>query len=354
MDNQRLASVRDVLARHGSRRTIVKGAAGGAATTILGMMSHKSQSTGTLAAAAPALARWSTWEPVTGDRFLVGLTSPAASARGEEIAIAIRGRDNHLFTTTNRWVGEKWRGWQPWQEWLPDRGDLDVVDSVALLYEHNLAFWRDSHGHIRVWSLGSSEAPDDLGGPFTLGPAIAYSGPPGVPGVNVFARAASNFIYELSGYWEQSQGRMVWQSDPGWTNLEGTVVQGLAAAHRSGNTLDLFHVGDRGQLWHRWKDWREGWIPVSEWENFFFPGTGPLSSAPAAVSWGTGRIDVFARGSDNHLWSQWWNGSAWSGWDGGDHGGTLLSAPAATSWGPNRLAIFHVGTDSRVYWKWYV
>ena len=34
-----------------------------------------------------------------------------------------------------------------------------------------------------------------------------------------------------------------------------------------------------------------------------------LTSDPTAVSWGSGRIDVFARGPDNALWHRWFEGS---------------------------------------------
>ena len=34
-----------------------------------------------------------------------------------------------------------------------------------------------------------------------------------------------------------------------------------------------------------------------------------MTSAPAVVSWGPDRIDVFYRGGDNALWHRAWNGS---------------------------------------------
>jgi hypothetical protein len=69
-------------------------------------------------------------------------------------------------------------------------------------------------------------------------------------------------------------------------------------------------------------------------------------------SWSAGRLDVFAKGTDNQLWHKWWNGSSWSGWE--NLGGVFLHNPAAVSWGPNRIDVFVEGTDNHVYHKaWY-
>ena len=57
------------------------------------------------------------------------------------------------------------------------------------------------------------------------------------------------------------------------------------------------------------------------------------------------------RGTDNHMWHKWWNGAVWSGWE--DLGGILTSEPAAVSWGPGRIDTFVRGTDNHMWHKWY-
>jgi len=78
---------------------------------------------------------------------------------------------------------------------------------------------------------------------------------------------------------------------------------------------------------------------------------GSLRSQPAVVSWGAGRLDVFARGADNTLKWRTWTGSAaagaWSAWK--SLGGALTSAPAVASWGLGRLDVFVRGTDNALY-----
>jgi C1A family cysteine protease len=88
----------------------------------------------------------------------------------------------------------------------------------------------------------------------------------------------------------------------------------------------------------------------SQWHGWESLG-GQLSSAPAAVSWGANRIDVFGRGTDNALWHKWWDGRAWSGWE--SLGGGLSSAPAVSSWATNRLDVFVQGTDNALWHKWW-
>jgi len=83
-----------------------------------------------------------------------------------------------------------------------------------------------------------------------------------------------------------------------------------------------------------------------EWEAF----DGVITSAPAAASWSTGRLDVFVRGSNGHLMHKFFDGG-WHNWE--DRGGELIDAPAAVSWGPNRIDCFARGIDNRLCHLWY-
>ena len=71
---------------------------------------------------------------------------------------------------------------------------------------------------------------------------------------------------------------------------------------------------------------------------------GNLASAPAAASWGQGRLDVFALGRDlnvYHLSSS--DGITWQYWQ--RLGGPFSSAPAATSQGSGSIDLFARGQD---------
>ena len=69
-----------------------------------------------------------------------------------------------------------------------------------------------------------------------------------------------------------------------------------------------------------------GW---SNWEEL----GGVLSSAPSVSSWGSKRLDVFARGPEGALWHQWFEKS-WKGWEslGMPMIGPNKDAPSAVSW----------------------
>ena len=54
---------------------------------------------------------------------------------------------------------------------------------------------------------------------------------------------------------------------------------------------------------------------------------GILTADPAAVSWGTNRVDVFVRGQDESLFHLDWDANRWSGWS--TLGGVLATGPGA-------------------------
>jgi hypothetical protein len=122
-----------------------------------------------------------------------------------------------------------------------------------------------------------------------------------------------------------------------WTDLGGALMSPPAVCSWSSKRLDVFAIDAEGHLIHKWwnlslkgSNWNDGWEDLG--------GSLRESWAPSAVSWGPNRIDVFARGTNDHLMHRWWDGTAWSGWQ--DLGGKLTSSPAAVSAGPNDLAVF--------------
>ena len=88
--------------------------------------------------------------------------------------------------------------------------------------------------------------------------------------------------------------------------------------------------------------------PSHSWESL----GGRLTSGPGISSWGSGRLDVFVRGTDNALWHMAYNGGGWGSWEQlGPN--PIASDPAAVSWGTNRIDVFVRGTDDQLYHKWW-
>jgi Beta-lactamase enzyme family len=112
---------------------------------------------------------------------------------------------------------------------------------------------------------------------------------------------------------------------------------------------DAFATGNDGALW-----WSSN---AGSWNSLGAPPAGVVGD-PAAVSWGAGRIDLFVRGGDDHLWQLFstCGGCQWSRWSqpvGAQ--GILASSPTATSRGPGQIDIFALGGDGGVWQRfWYI
>jgi len=108
-------------------------------------------------------------------------------------------------------------------------------------------------------------------------------------------------------------------------------VTGQDFDYAQGDTLGVYHRNYNGSHWTTWS-----------------PLGGIASSAPAAVSWGPGRIDVFMRGDYDSLQHIYWSNNVWSAWN-TISGPALMGAPTVASWGPNRLDVFAKGPDNGVW-----
>jgi hypothetical protein len=87
---------------------------------------------------------------------------------------------------------------------------------------------------------------------------------------------------------------------------------------------------------------------------------GYAASAPAAVSWGNNRLDLFWRAGDKTVQHKWFDGNVACAttngcWSAGAE--TMMtnieSAPTVSSWGPSRLDIFAVGGDGKLKHVYY-
>jgi hypothetical protein len=128
----------------------------------------------------------------------------------------------------------------------------------------------------------------------------------------------------------------------GWEDLGGPIKSPPAASSWKTNWLDVFAAwaNDNGSLWHkRWDG--------SNWQNWNKIG-GVFQGGPAAVSWGPNRIDLFVLGIDNKLGHRLWNGQ-WSNWEA--LSGQPTSAPAVASWQANWLDVFAATAGEQIMHK---
>jgi LysM repeat protein len=84
---------------------------------------------------------------------------------------------------------------------------------------------------------------------------------------------------------------------------------------------------------------------IMSWSNWISEDIGiEVNGAPAVSSWAEGRLDVFVRGTDNHLYHRVFENNQWQGanWEDLSGGNTIEQSPSAVSWGPNRIDLFAI------------
>jgi spore germination protein YaaH len=128
-----------------------------------------------------------------------------------------------------------------------------------------------------------------------------------------------------------------------WTSMGGMLTSGPDSSSSGATRVDAFVRGSDNGLWQN--TWNG-----SAWIGWTALG-GALTADPGAVSWGANRIDAFARGSDNALYHKTWNGTAWGPWE--SLGGILSAGPDVASWGTGRLDVFVRGSNNALYHKWW-
>jgi hypothetical protein len=126
--------------------------------------------------------------------------------------------------------------------------------------------------------------------------------------------------------------------------LPATEISSPAVVESAAGRTDIFLRSSGGDLIHQYR------LPGGSWTRGINLG-GDLTSQPAAVSWGPGRIDVFARFTDNALWHRASTNDSWTAW--ARLGGILTSAPAVAAWAPGRLDVFVRNVDDGLSHKAY-
>ena len=121
-------------------------------------------------------------------------------------------------------------------------------------------------------------------------------------------------------------------------------MNGLTAVSWGSGRLDLFWLGVARELMHRW------WTPETGWSADESLG-GELAAPPAVTSWAQNEMEVFAVFPDGQLWDRYWDGAAWHPWE--SLGGELAGQPAASSWGADRIDVFAPGRDGSLWHRWW-
>jgi hypothetical protein len=167
--------------------------------------------------------------------------------------------------------------------------------------------------------------------------------------LDVFAVASDGRT--MSDWWDQSVGWAGWFHVSGGFASPGGAGSPITSVARYAGHLDLFVVGTDNRVWSAWWDQSTGW---SGWFRI-----GSLVARPGStvnvVSRYADHLDLFTTASDGRVMSTWWDvRSGWAEWF--QLGGGVAAAGAtvtAVARYPFHLDVFTVGTDNRVWSTWW-
>lgn len=155
----------------------------------------------------------------------------------------------------------------------------------------------------------------------------------------------------MSNWWDQSTGWAGWFHVQGGIASPGGAGSPVTAVNRYSGHIDLFTIGTDNRVWTAWWDVSSGWH-----------GWGPIGSLQCrpgsvvnVVSRYNDHIDLFTTASDGRIMSTWWDAqTGWANWfpiqGGVASNGTQVMAVSRY---PFHLDLFTVGTDNRVYSSWW-
>ena len=155
----------------------------------------------------------------------------------------------------------------------------------------------------------------------------------------------------MSNWWDQATGWSGWFHIQGGISSPGGSGSPITAVARYAGHLDLFTVGTDNRVYSAWWDIASGW-------NGWFP-IGNLQCRPGstvnALSRYSDHLDLFTTAADGRTMSTWWDvRTGWADWF---HVQGGVAAPGATVTAiaryPFHLDLFTVGTDQRVYSCWW-
>jgi Repeat of unknown function (DUF346) len=165
-------------------------------------------------------------------------------------------------------------------------------------------------------------------------------GPDSLGNLHAFLVGADGRLYHAA-----STARGVWRPFEG---LGGSLSPGPVAVGRNADgRLEVFARGTDNAVWHTWE-----LAPGGAWSAWTSLG-GPVAGPPdVGMNESNGLLEVFARGPDNALWHAWQNspGGTWTQWS--SLAGSLTSEPVVIHDSRGALVVFARWSDNTLYHIW--
>jgi hypothetical protein len=305
----------------------------------------------------------------TGTARTLGITGKSAVARLpfriDTFAVALDG------SVVTAWWDHNVNGGQ-WNPAFPISQQgvarLDSVTAVSRLPYQLDVFWADAKG--QVWTAWWNDASNSgrWNDPYVISDG-AQSG-------SIVALA--RLPYHMDVFWVAANGSVVttswdeqriqenprewpWRSDR-ISAPQTAEPRSLTAVSRLTNQIDIFWIAPDGSVWTNW--WNSQRTNSSDpkkgaWYTAF-QIAGPGSAQPgslAAVARLPYQLDVFWVGTDEAVWTAWWNenlnGAAWNVQRISVPGTAKAGSLSAVSRLPYQLDVFWVGVDGSIWTNWW-
>lgn len=132
----------------------------------------------------------------------------------------------------------------------------------------------------------------------------------------------------------------------GFQSLGGKLTTKPTLARNKDGRLEVFARGTDNALWHLWQT-----APNNGWSGWASMGGG-ISSDACVINNADGRLEIFVKGMDNALWHMWQTApsNGWSGW--ASLGGIITSNPVAGRNKDGRVEVFARGSDGNLWHIW--
>jgi acylphosphatase len=132
----------------------------------------------------------------------------------------------------------------------------------------------------------------------------------------------------------------------GFQSMGGKITTPPVVQNNLDGRLEVFARGTDNALWHIWQT-----APNNGWSGWASMG-GIITSVPSVGRNLDGRLEVFARGTDGALWHIWQTApnNGWSAW--ASLGGVITSDPVVGRNRDGRLEVFARGTDGAIWHIW--
>jgi hypothetical protein len=240
-----------------------------------------------------------TYSTQTSNSFVMGLAAIGSAANGYIVFSVNNANVPEFSTLTNDPHTQK----RVWSSWIPLNQN---APSAAVSSAPSAVLWSDGHSDAffcgqtpDVWQISLSASLvqgnwQDLGLACKKGAAITAVLPAAGASAYLFAVAADSSFWTTT-FTNESVGRWTKLNTPSGRQIVSNQNPAVIAPD---GTLSVFVRDSTGSLWsetltnHVWSGWTE------------VGAGGVITTDPIVTIDQTGRIDVFARGSDNVTWWQ--------------------------------------------------